>query len=111
MSRIFIGAQIVPRPAEESAITHPRNKVGNEIVAKTVALVGRAPEVASHRVYGEADAISHPACEHSPILALRVKHEYGRATGLVAPRAAQTMLRFPTCDGGSIAFAHPLPII
>jgi hypothetical protein len=28
-----------------------------------------------------------------------------------APRAAQTMLRFPTCDRGGIAFAHPLAVI
>src|SRR5713101_9532068 len=111
MSRIFIGAQIVPGPAVESAVTHARNEVGDEIVAEIVALVGRAPEVAGQLVHGEPDAVSQPAREHSLIPALRVKHEYGRAIGLVAPRAAQTMLRFPTCDRSGIAFAYALPII
>src|SRR6266852_5421025 len=98
MSRIFVGAQIVPGPAVESAVTHTRNEVGDEIVAEIVALVGRAPEIARQRVHGEPDAVSQPACEHPPIPALRVKHKYGRAIGLVAPGAAQTMLGFPTCD-------------
>jgi hypothetical protein len=39
------------------------------------------------RVHGEPNAVSQPACEHSPILAIRVEHEYGRPIGLVAPRA------------------------
>src|SRR5215469_9093264 len=77
MSRIFVRAQIVPRPAVESAVTHTRNEVGDEIVAEIVALVGRAPEVAGQRVHGEANAISQPTCEHPPIPTLRVEDEHG----------------------------------
>src|SRR5262249_1161014 len=109
MSRIFVGAQIVPRPAVESAVTHARNEVRPEIVARTVALVVRAPQVSRQGVHGKPNAVSQPAREYSPIPARRVKHEHGRAIGLVAPRAPQTMLRLPTCDRGGIAFAHPLP--
>jgi hypothetical protein len=43
MSRIFVGAQIVPRPAVESAVAHTRNEVRDEIVAEIAALVGLAP--------------------------------------------------------------------
>src|SRR5262245_65065839 len=81
MSRIFVGAQIVPRPAVEGAVTHTRNEVGHEIVAEIVALIGRAPEVARQRVHGKANAVSQPACGHSPITALRVEHEDSRAIG------------------------------
>src|SRR5260370_18830766 len=102
MSWVFVGAQIVPGPAVESAVMYTRDEVGDEIVAEVVALVGRAPEVAGQRVHGESNAVSQPACEHSPISALRVA-EHGRAIGLFAPRAAQAMLCFPTCDRGSIA--------
>src|SRR5262245_7652205 len=111
MSRIFVGAQIVPRPAVESAVTHARNEVGHEIVAEIVALVGRAPEIARQRVHGEPDTVSQPAREYSPIPARRVEHEHRCAIRLVAPRAPQTMLRFPTRDRGGIAFAYPLPVI
>src|SRR5262249_37320290 len=111
MSRIFIGAQIVPGPAVESAVTHARNEVGDEIVAEIVALVGRAPAVARQRVPGDPAAVSPPACEPSPIPARRIEHEDSRAIGLVAPRAPQTMLRLPTRDRGGTAFAHPLPVI
>src|SRR5262245_11382872 len=111
MSRIFVGAILVPRPAIESAVTHTRNEVGYEVVAEIVALVVRAPQVSRQWVHGEPNAVSQPACEHSPIPARRVEHEDGRAIGLVAPRAPQTMLRFPTRDRGGTAFAHPLPVI
>src|SRR5262249_59969228 len=95
-SGIVVGTQIVPRPAVESAVTHTRNEVWHEIVAEIIALVGRAPEVARQRVHGEPNAVSQPTCEHSPIPARRVEHEHGRAIGLVAPRAPQTMLPLPT---------------
>src|SRR5262249_35463535 len=70
------GAQIVPGPAVESAVTHARNEVGDEIVAEIIALVSRAPEVARQRVHGEPNAVSQPTCEHSPIPARRVEHEH-----------------------------------
>src|SRR5258708_25542014 len=111
MSRIFIRAHVVPGPAVESALTHTRNEVGDEIIAEAVALVGRAIQVPRQRVHGESDAVSQPACEYSPIPALWVEHDHGRAIGLVAPRTAQAMLRSPTFDRGGIAFAQSLPII
>src|SRR6516165_4092857 len=107
MTRIFVRADIVPRPSVESAVAHARDEVGAEIVA----LVGRASEIAGHRMHGEANAVSQTACEYSPIPALRIEHEHGRAIGLAAPRSPQTMLRFPTCDRGGIALAHPFAVV
>jgi hypothetical protein len=111
MSRIFVGAQIIPGPAVERAVTHARNEVGDEIVAEAIALVGRAPDIAGQWVHGESNAVSQSAREHSSIAALRIKYEYGRAMSLIAPRTAQAMLSIPTRDRGDIAFAHPFPII
>src|SRR5437660_10601039 len=110
MSRIFIRAHVVPGPAVESALTHTRNEVGDEIIAEAVALVGRAIQVPRQRVHGESDAVSQPACEYSPIPALRVEHEHGRAIGLVAPSTAHARVRFPTFNPSAIAFAPALPI-
>src|SRR5262249_8557842 len=111
MTRIFVRADIVPRPSVESAVPYARDEVGNEIVTQIVARVGRAPEIARHRMHGEANAVSQPTCEYSPIPALGIEHEHCRAIALVAPRGPQTMLRFPTCDRGGIALAHPFPVI
>src|SRR5215831_12268704 len=111
MTRIFVRADIIPRPSVESAVTHARDEVGNEIVAQIVALVGRAPEITGHRMHREANAVSQPAGEYSPISALRIEHEYRRAIGLAAPRGPQTVLRFPACDRGGVALAHPFPVI
>src|SRR4029077_1527220 len=41
--RIFIPADVIPRPAEEGAFAHPRDVIGRQVVAEVVALVGRAP--------------------------------------------------------------------
>src|SRR5262245_55678942 len=60
MSRIFVGAQIVPRPAVESAVTHARNEVGHEIVAEIVALVVRAPQVSRQRCTASPTQFRNP---------------------------------------------------
>jgi hypothetical protein len=46
MMRILIAADIEPRPAVEGAFAHPSYKIGHKVVAKAVALVDRAPELA-----------------------------------------------------------------
>src|SRR2546423_6415740 len=65
VARVFVGAKIVPGPAVEGAIAHARHEVGHKIVAETVALVGRAPEIAALRVHGEPHAVAQPAGEHA----------------------------------------------
>src|SRR5229473_614987 len=74
MARIFVGAQIVPRPAVERAVAHARDEVRDEVVAKIVALVGRAPEVARLRMHGEPDAPPRPcaACQRAIAAASRL---------------------------------------
>jgi hypothetical protein len=55
---IVIRAHVIPGPAVESAVTHTRNEVRNEIVAEAIPLVGRAIQVPRHRVHGEPNAVS-----------------------------------------------------
>jgi hypothetical protein len=105
---VFVGAEIVPGPAVERPVAHARHEIGHEIVAEIVALVGRAPEVAVLRVHGKAHTVAQPAGEYAPIAALGIEHEHGRAVGLVAPGAAQAMLRFPPRDRRGVALSHPL---
>src|SRR5262249_7532821 len=109
MSRIFVGAHVVPRPAVESAVTHTRNEVGDEIVAEIVALVRRAPDIAGQWVHGKPNAISQPACVHPPIPAPRVEDEHGRAIGLVPPCAPSALLRFPPPSSDTAPLPPHLP--
>src|SRR5262249_18026140 len=111
MTRIFVRADIVPRPSVESAVAHARDEVGDESGAEIVAVVERAPGIAGDRMHGEANAVSQTACEYSSIPGLRIEHEHGRAIGLAAPRSPQTMLRFPACDRGGIALAHTFAVV
>src|SRR5258705_9387375 len=111
MARIFVGAQIVPRPAVERAVAHARDEVRDEVVAKIVALVGGAPEVAGLRMHGEPDAVPEPGCEHAPISSVRIEDEHSRAIGVRALGAAETVRRLPARDRGGIAFTHALAVI
>src|SRR5262249_15527669 len=43
VTRIFIAADVIPRPAKEGALAHTRDVIGRQIVAEVVTLVGRAP--------------------------------------------------------------------
>src|SRR5712691_5325703 len=108
MVRIFMRPEVIPGPAEKAAVTHARDKVGHEVVAERVALVGRAPEIASQRVYGETHAVAKPACEHALASASGIERQHRGAIGLVAPRAAQAVLRLPARDRRHIAPAHAL---
>src|SRR5258708_31408147 len=110
-ARIFVGAQIVPRPAVERAVAYERDEVRDEVVAKIVALVGRAPDVARLRMHGEPDAVPQPGGEHAPISSARIEDEHSRAIGVRAPGAAETVRRLPACDRGGIAFTHALAVI
>src|ERR1700733_15958188 len=46
MPRILMAAHIPPGPAVESAFLHMRDVVGNQVVAQTIALIYRAPQLA-----------------------------------------------------------------
>ncbi len=89
-------ADIVPRPAIEPALAHPRDVIGRQIVAEPVALVGRAPEIAGLRLDGEADAVAQAGGEAAPIAAAGIENENVGAAILIAPARAEPMRRLPT---------------
>jgi hypothetical protein len=49
MSRIFVGAQIVPRPAVESAVTHTRNELDVRAAARVLGLQLHAVDASTER--------------------------------------------------------------
>src|SRR5260370_42568669 len=108
MARIFCGAQIVPRPAVERAVAHARDEVRDEVVAKIVALVGRAPDVARLRMHAEPAAVPQPGGDHAPISSVRIEDEHSRALAVRAPGAADTVRRSPACARDATT-ASPAP--
>ncbi len=47
MTRVLVGADVVPGPAVERAFAHAGDVIGRHVVAEPVALVGRAPHRAA----------------------------------------------------------------
>src|SRR5580704_13956112 len=54
VTRILVPADIPPWPAIEPAVLHVRDVVGNEIIAKRVTFIDRAPELARLGIDGES---------------------------------------------------------
>src|SRR6266852_2634187 len=73
--RIFVAADVVPRPAIESALANPRDVVGWNIIADCVALVGRAPQVAIG-ADREAYAIADTGGIDAAVAAVSVEHQH-----------------------------------
>src|SRR5262245_28354351 len=40
--RIFVGAQVIPGPAEEGTLSHAGDEIGNQVIAKSIALCARS---------------------------------------------------------------------
>src|SRR5690348_11003205 len=68
MIRVLVSAQVVPGPAEEGPLANPRDVIGDEIVAPSIPLVDRAPQVASLRMYAQPDAVAQTAREDPAVL-------------------------------------------
>ena len=108
VARILVRADVIPGPAVETALAHPGDVIGRQVVAETVALVGRAPQIAGGRVHGDADAVADAGREHLLVFSLRIEHEDAGAVGLVAPGGAGRMLLLPLVARRRVKPAHPL---
>src|SRR5262249_45528396 len=95
--RIFVGADVVPRPAVECALANPGDVVGRNVVADRVALVGRAPHVAIG-TDRKADAIADTGGVDATVAAIGVEHQNSGTIGLGTPGCAERMLRRPRLD-------------
>src|ERR1700689_5219431 len=93
--RILIAADIVPGPAVERALAYPGNVVRHQIVAQTVAFIGRAIEVAGLGVNGKPHAIADTGGEYARILAVGIEHEHISAIALAPPACAERVLACP----------------
>src|SRR5712664_790354 len=58
-SWVLIAAHVPPRPAIEATLLHVRDVVGYEVIAQSVSLVYRAPQLAGFGVYGQTDSIAN----------------------------------------------------
>src|ERR1700745_1022801 len=58
MPRVLCASHVVPRPAVEAALLDMGDVVRNEIVAKSVPLIGRAPQLSGCRIDGLAHAVA-----------------------------------------------------
>src|SRR4029079_5430724 len=85
MARVFVAADIEPRPAEEGALHHAGDVVGHEVVAEAVAFVGRAPPQAGLRLDREADAIADASGVDLPLLAIGIEGQHGGTLGFAGP--------------------------
>src|SRR5262249_49443604 len=88
------------------AVAHPRDVVGDEIVAEPVALVDRAPEIAGLRMNAEPHAVAQPAGKHAAVLPVRIEHQHRGAIRVVAPRGAEAALTVPALDLGRAELLH-----
>src|SRR5258708_8856574 len=95
VSRVFVIADIVPRPAVERAFAPARNVVGHQIVPKTVALIGRAIDVPAYRMNRKTDAIADAAGKEARVFSLGIEHQHISAVGLASPGRAERMRVIP----------------
>src|ERR1700722_12262092 len=83
MMRIFVVADIEPRPAIEGALAHPGDIVGHEIVAKTIALVGRTIGVAGGWMNRKPDTIADPGRKDLCVGSVRAEGKHIGTAGLI----------------------------
>lgn len=95
VARILVVAEVVPGSAIEGAAPHARGVVGDEVVAKPVALVGGAPEITRRRGDGEADAIADARGEDPAMTAVGVEDQDVRSPVFVPPRRAESVCLLP----------------
>src|SRR5437764_14723696 len=57
--RIGMSAHIEPGPAVKAPVLDMGDVIGNEIIAKPIALIGRTPEFAGCGIEGNADRIAN----------------------------------------------------
>src|ERR1035438_8860657 len=62
--RVFVAADIKPRPSIECIFADTAHEVGHQIITEAVALIGGAPRRAALRLDREADAIADSSGEY-----------------------------------------------
>src|SRR4051794_31927897 len=83
MPRIFMRAEVVPRPTVERAFLHARHIVGYEIVTETISFIGRAPHCARCGLNAESHTVANARREQlAATLGARVEHHDRSTIGL-----------------------------
>src|SRR5262245_36074545 len=108
MSRIFIGAQIVPGPAVESAVTHARMKSGTRSSPRS------SRSLVEHQRSPVSGCTAKPTQFRSPLANTRRLRPSGSKTSTAA-RSVSLPQALPTpCDASQrviAAFLHPLAVV
>src|SRR5215813_15065838 len=79
VARILAAAHVPPRPTVESTFLNASDVVGNEIIAKSIAFVDGAPEVADFGLHREANTVADPVGENAHGGAVGIEFENVRA--------------------------------
>src|SRR5438067_13628942 len=78
--RVGMRSNVVPRPAIKAAFAHVGDVVGNQFVAKGVALVDRAPQLAGLRTDGDPHRVANAGSIDAHSGTIRIK---GKNVGTV----------------------------
>src|SRR6516164_4469240 len=81
VARILVRADIVPGPAVEAAVAHPRDVVRRQVVTERIALVGRAPQVSAAGLHRKPDTVADARREYPAVLALRIEYQHVGTVG------------------------------
>src|ERR1700689_4369362 len=95
MSRISVIPDIKQGPSVERPFEQTGDIVRYEIVTQTVALVGRAVQVAGGGMNRQTDAIADTGRKHFLVLAVGIERQHAGAVGLGSPTGAQRMRAAP----------------
>ena len=98
VARIFMAADVKPRPAIEGAFLNMRRVIEGSVVSKAVSLVDDGPEFACGGLKGNAGGISNARREDFFVRAVGIEGENVGAALLGVPRGAKRTSFVPTIE-------------
>src|SRR5712671_8082838 len=79
--RIWMIAEIEPRPAIEPARLHPADVVRHEVFAQIISFVGAHPKLIRAGAERDSDGVADSPRKNAPPIAVRIELEDARAIG------------------------------
>src|ERR1700720_2415083 len=77
MPRILVSPYVPPRPAIESTFLHMRDVIGGKVIAESVALIHREPQLAGLRIYrNPSSGVANAVGIHAQLAVCRIAHQY-----------------------------------
>src|ERR1700693_5023160 len=77
MSRVLVSPHVPPRPAIESTFLHMSDVIGDKVIAESIALIHRAPQLAGLRIYrNPSSGVANAVGIHAQLAGPRIAHQY-----------------------------------